>query len=62
MNRDELLRLLDSRNLLKQLDAMMSDINDEGMHAQFQIQCDQLRQYCEQLLASTASGSVQASQ
>ena len=58
----ELLRLLDSRDLLKQLDAMMGDINNEGMHAQFQIQCDQLRQYCEQLLASTASGSVQASQ
>ena len=58
----ELLRLLDSRDLLKQLGAMMGDINDEGMHAQFQIQCDQLRQYCRQLLASTAASSIQASQ
>jgi hypothetical protein len=57
----KLLRLLDSRDLLKQLAAIMGDINDEGLHAQFQIQCDQLRQYCKQVLASTMPGSVQAS-
>lgn len=41
--------------VLLQLNALMNDGNDEGIHAQFQVQCDQLRQFCEQLLAQETS-------
>jgi ankyrin repeat protein len=41
---------LRSRDNLSQLQAMLGSGNDEGLHALFQVQCDQLLQYCEQLL------------
>ena len=41
-------RQLAAHTLLLQLNALMNDGDDEGIHAQFQIQCDWLRQYCVQ--------------
>ena len=41
---------LTSRSSLSALQESLGGENDEGMHALFQIQCDQLRQFCEQLL------------
>jgi ankyrin repeat protein len=43
-------RQLAYRDNLSQLQAMLGDGNDEGLHVLFQIHCDQLRQYCEQSL------------
>ena len=78
----EMLRELDSRDRLSDLQAAMADEDDEddkddeddehddGLHLMFQIQCAQLRQYCEQTLdlpestlgtSSTASTSSSTS-
>ena len=46
----ELLRQLDSDDCMAELLSILGDPNHEVMHAQFQIQCDQLRQYCRQTL------------
>ncbi|MDB5757491.1 MAG: hypothetical protein JWM30_780 [Burkholderia sp.] len=49
---------LTSRTLLEQLQAMTADADDaalQALHVLFQVQCDQLRQYCEQLLAQETS-------
>jgi hypothetical protein len=53
-----LLRHLASHATVRQLGAMQADSRDEAMHALFQIQCDQLRQFCEQLLAAPASSAA----
>lgn len=42
---------LDARERLSTLQAMLGAGNDEGLHGLFQLQCDQLRQFCAQLLA-----------
>jgi ankyrin repeat protein len=56
-----LLRHLASHAPIRQLSAMQADSHDEALHAQFQIQCDQLRQFCEQLLAAPASSAMTGS-
>jgi hypothetical protein len=54
-------RQLDSRERLSSLQTMMGRSSDEGVHALFQLQCDQLRQYCAQLLQEAKSKALQAS-
>lgn len=49
----EIQRQLASRELIGQLQALTADAADAPLHALhmlFQVQCDQLRQYCTQLL------------
>ena len=53
----ELLERLNSRDLLTQLQFLLGEINDDAVHEQLQIQCDQLRQFCAQLPGSPTSTS-----
>jgi ankyrin repeat protein len=57
----ELLPQLHSRDQLAQSYSMLGDTDDVALHAQFQIQCDWLLQYCEQktrdFLASTSNAA-----
>ena len=57
----EMQRQLAAHRLLENLQTTMGETNDEGLHALFQIQCDQLRQFCEQLLDRPASSATSAS-
>ena len=54
-------RQLDTRERLTALSSMMDGSNDEGLHALFQLQCDQLRQYCAQVLEVADPETLQAS-
>jgi hypothetical protein len=55
-----LLRDLASHAPVRQLAAMQENRHDEVLHALFQIQCDQVRQLCAQLLAPPPSGTTGA--
>jgi hypothetical protein len=48
----KILHTLASHEVLHQLTTMQGSANDEGLHAQFQVQCDWLRQFSGQLLDS----------
>ena len=54
----EMQRQLAAHRLPENLQTTMGETNDEGLHALFQIQCDQLRQFCEQLLGSSTSNTA----
>ena len=56
-----LLRDLASHEPVRQLSAMQDSKHDEVLHALFQVQCNQLRQFCEHLLAPPPSGTTGAS-
>lgn len=56
-----MLAKLGSRERLTSLRAMLGAGDDEGAHALFQVQCDQLRQYCAQLAAQEESKAPGAS-
>ena len=49
----EMQRQLAAHRLLENMQATMGKSSDEGLHALFQIQCDQSMQFCEQLLGSS---------
>lgn len=53
-------RQLASRDSLIMLQTMLGGTGDEGLHALFQVQCDQLLQFCEQLLDSPTNTATTA--
>lgn len=57
---ETLARHLASHTILHELGSLQHDGIDEGLHAQFQIQCDQLKQLCAQLLDKPARGTASA--
>lgn len=50
---------LGSRERLTSLDSMLGATGDARLHVLLQLQCDQLRQYCAQMLEAAASGASQ---